>query len=240
MSSFSSIVTQTYLDTSDRAILLRGNEYIKPIVMTERWTRLRIGALLSMTPDSTNNLIQGMLVMGLCSSVSQNWGSPTARFLGATAGSYPTGSTVGTNWSFNSAPPSSFLSVGNIFVLSKILTTHTASAANYTLRLPLLDANPRRGILILDITKGSPNYTLQMFSGIAANVAASYGMSDLYNALEQVNSAPILGGNTFTQNTATGVAFSETPDNKLTTLNLYWNRWSFPVQLSGVATYTVY
>jgi len=240
MSSFSSIVTQTYLDTSSRALLLRGNEYLKPINISERWTRIRIGLLISMTPDSTNSLLQGMLAIGLCTSTTENWGSATSRFLGATVGNYPSGSGVGSNWTFNSSPPNSFLSNSTQYCLSKIGTTFNPFSFNYTLRLPILDVNPRRGILILDITKGSPNYTIQMFTGIAANMALSYGMTDLYSALEQVAAAPSIGGNQFTSNSATGVPFSETTSVRLTTLNLYWNRWSFPLQISGIATYIVY
>lgn len=239
MPNYSSIIQRVFtLGGTDEAILLRGNEYTKPLVFNERWFRIRIGFLWGIYGDGSNNLLSCALNFGLCNnSANRTWSGTSSFFIGGCIAQYASGLTL----TYNANSGSPFYSTTSLFVYPKINGTVSPASYAMTARVTTInDANPRRSLHLLDITKGSPNYTVAHTSAAAAHCSINMGMNDLYNACEQQATVPTVQGTAMSSGTPTAFAFSETQPVVLNCLNLHWNRWAFPIEIYGIAVYQVY
>lgn len=239
MPNYSSIVQRVFtLGGTDEAILLRGNEYTHPLGLNERWSKIRIGLLLGMWSDGVNNMLNAALQIGLCNNSSgRTWSGTSSFFIGGAIPIYNTGATL----TYNANSGSPFYSTTSQYIYSRINGTFSAYSYAMTSRFCIVnDANPRRGLQLLDITKGSPNYTIAHFSNAAAHCSINMGMADLYSACEQMVATPTVQGTALSSGTPTTVAFSETQPVVLNCLNIHWNRWTFPIEIYGIAVYQLY
>lgn len=241
MPANSSIIQRVFtLGGTDEAILLRGNEYTKPLALTERWTKVRLGFLWGIHGNGTSDIQNCSLNFGLCSNApGKTWSGASSFFIGGSISSYPTTTNGGTlTYNANSGLP--FYSTTTNYVYNRLNAVIGAFSYSMTSRIATVNNAPRRSLHLLDITKGSPNYTVAHISAAAINCNFNMGMNDLYDACEQINAAPVIQGTAMTVGTPTSVAFSETSTTYLNCLNIYWNRWTFPVEIYGIAVYMLY
>jgi len=93
----------------------------------------------------------------------------------------------------------------------------------------------RRSLLYLDITKGSPNYTLKPYLMTAAQAQMDFTAADFLDGLEQAGT-PIVNGQTLNTVTAVTIACDETA-GALNTVDLFWNRAAYALEVYALAVY---
>ena len=234
-----SILSRTFTTSPGTCLQLRGNEFTQPIAIAQRWTRLRIGIFASLTTEAanTNSIYNASLAMGFCTT-GRPYTSDTANFFGWFSGSTGAGGTA--TYAANSGNP--YFS-GTTFAggskINQTLLTAGAGSATWMLPTTLGSSLNRRGILFADITKGSPNYSVTAYSTVAAHMALDLTLQDFYNGMEQVATTPSVAGSALNASTAQATAFSETLSTLLTSVNIYWNRWRFPLEIYALAVYQV-
>ena len=215
----------------DKYLTLANEEYVRPLVIGNSWNRLRIGILMAANPDSTNNLLSCAWVLGVCSGVDAPYGAAsTTNFVGmglTTPGAFTYNAGTG-GASFFTANASQTTKVAASVASGSSLGSvyHTTSGAYAQ----------RRCAQIVDITKGSPNYTVTLYSeqNITAHTQYDLNYATFIYAMEQGGTPNFSANN---MGTATGnIAASETP-GPLNAVDLFWNRASFPWEIYAIAVY---
>jgi hypothetical protein len=81
------IGTRTFNLVDDKYLSLANEEWVRTLAIGTNWTKLRIGKLVSVTPDATSNLSGVELIWGLCSGKTNPFGAAsTTNFLGSKYG----------------------------------------------------------------------------------------------------------------------------------------------------------
>jgi len=93
----------------------------------------------------------------------------------------------------------------------------------------------RKSLHFVEITKGNPNFTLVFWSLTATGVAKDFSPAHLLQGLEQGGSITV-NGESLGVGTSISVAFSEAA-GALDSVDLYWNRASFPLEVHALAAY---
>ena len=80
---------------ADKYLTLANEEWVRTLAIGNDWNKLRLGLLLAVTPDGTNNLGGTALMLGVCSGKTHPYGAAsTTNFVGAGLhGSTPGGPT---------------------------------------------------------------------------------------------------------------------------------------------------
>lgn len=150
------------------------------------------------------------------------------------------------DWTYNANSGNPYYSTTSYNGVVRIGTTTYASGISSSVdsRIPISDvANPRRGLFIVDITKSATSWSFGQWCDTAAQTATDYNMTDLYNACEQVAANPVVRGVTLSAGvtvTVTGSGYSETTNGYLNTMNLFWNRIAYPLEIYGLTVYEIY
>jgi len=240
MPSYSSIFTQVYTRGSDKTILLRDNAFTQAIAINERWTRLRIGCLLSMYSDGTSNILNSSFQIGMIKNAGNPLTATDSAFIGSAFPSAEAGGTGGTfTYTANSGFP--FYATGQFQNFTRLNGTVSAGTSANPIRIPLCDVVPRSTVLIFDLAKFNATTWNSGLNGPAlAHMSFDMGMADLYNALEQVANTPVLRGTAMQALATNAGLWTETAANPTNTIYLRWNRWAYPMQISGLAVYVIY
>lgn len=218
----------------DRYLALGNEEYVRPLAIGSNWTKLRLGMLVALTPDGTSDLTGTNLVWGLCSGSSQPFGAATtANFLGMKAGSNATADTL--TYVANSGNPYYWSGRG---VMKKVGSTKTIAGGN-TLEYYRVATDTgtlaRRSLLFLELTKGSPNFSVTCWNLALAGVGKDFTPAHLLEALEQAGSV-VVNGETLGTGTINNVAFDEAA-GALDTVDVLWNKAAFPLQVYALAAH---
>jgi hypothetical protein len=203
----STIQSQT-IGSADLCIALAASQFGRAHGYGDNWNTLRV-ALNYNVEDTGAGLTGTILRVGLCNGTTNMPGDATTnnsygiKFQAAWARSgnlYYLQTTTG--------DPLAFTRVGN---------TETTSLTNVVTHIPFVNGN--RAALFLDIIKGSPNYTFNLFyqSGININVTPA-------NFLAQVTSlSPVLGNHTYASPTGTALAVDTGTNGILDTVYVGWS-----------------
>ncbi|MBI5388202.1 MAG: hypothetical protein HZA90_26355 [Verrucomicrobia bacterium] len=232
--------------TPDKFLVLGNEEWVRKLGIGSDWTKLRLGLLVALTPDGTSNLIGCTFVLGLCSAgepfsntvgfARHTPGNP-ANFLGADFSL--DGSSAPAPLTYNAGAGNPYLSGVFWGVRHRAAGTDYCGTVNST-NQSLATNNgtlPRRSPLYLDITKGSPDFTLKAFTPTAAQAVMDFTPAHFLDGLEQPGT-PVLNGQTLTAGSTTTRPFSEA-GGALDTVNVFWNKSAFPLEVFAVAAYRV-
>lgn len=227
------IGTDTFVKapTADKYCLYGTEHYARPLDIGNDWTDFRIGALLSIDPDGTNNITSASFVLGLCSGKANPFGAATTtNFIGARFGApstltYQAGS--GNPYYNNSGS-------GQVHTIKKVGgTVTTASHANISRGLPTSNGSvKRRWPVLVRIVKGSPNWTVYAHipTGAPSDPSIDFSDTEFISALENtatLNDIDVNGLNLESSNAS--VAMDEVA-GIIDSFNLYWNRGGFPLR----------
>jgi hypothetical protein len=147
----SSIAVQTLQGFDDVQFRLSNSGKARlwdPAIIPDSWTTLRVG-LCAVIPG-TATLPSSNLAIGICSGITQPYGKETVQhFVGAK---------YGPSWTFSAGTPDNYQSVtvkpvkknGSGETLGTTLTASVIAAAELV-----------RVAFFVDITRGSPNYTIE-------------------------------------------------------------------------------
>lgn len=239
MSTQSSIITRAFSFGTTQPILLRGNEWTQPYTIGQRWVKLRVGFLCGIRDTGgANNLPGSCIIAGVCSDGKSYHKNPAA-FCGW---AWPNQNGGTLTYNANSGNPY-YSTGGNFYSIIRTGTTNqTATVGSTTFYMPIItDANPRRGLWIIDLTKSATTWTIGGYMNALAHCSLDLGMTDLYDALEQYAATPVVRGTSLSafpfQSAGT---YSELTYGVLNTATFWWNRWVYPLEIYGVAVYVLY
>lgn len=230
------IGSRLFNGVADKYVSLANEELVRTLQIGSDWTKLRIGVLLAVTPDGTNNLASAALVLGLCSGTAHPYGAAsTTNFIGAAFHASTPGATSGTlTYTANSGNP--LFSATGTAPLTRVGTALGSATGSSTALL--LTANTgttqRRSPLYLDITKGSPNYTVGRWSPATSQGQFQNGdctPGEMLSVLE--NTAPTWLGLSLTSSSTT-IAASEAA-GAFDSVDLFWNKAGFPLEVYALA-----
>ncbi|MBI1178460.1 hypothetical protein GC207_13580 [bacterium] len=219
---------------SDKYLSLANEEWVRTLAIGSNWTKLRVGVLLALTPDGTNNLAGTNLLFGLCAGKTNPFGAATTtNFLGMKFGANASSDPL--TYVANSGNPYYWSGRG---VIKKVGATVTSSDGN-GLEWHRIATNTgtlqRRSLQFLEITKGSPNFSVTFWNLTATGVAKDFTPAHLLDGLEQAGSITV-NGEALGTGLANSVAFNETA-GALDSVNLFWNKSAFPLEVHAIAAY---
>ena len=224
------------VDATKKCIRLANEEWIRPLGIGSGWNRLRIGVLVAINPDGTNNLngCEGMI--GLCSGTNGFGSASTTNWLGLSLASqntpYPQETFTYTAGSGN--PYFSSPGTGTYKKVGSTVTYLAGSAAGY---YPTTGgAIQRRALFGVDIARGNPNYATASIRLLVGQVVADFSTVDLVDMLEQSSvSSVTVRGNGLACTTMTG-AFTEAA-GPLNAVSIYWNKALYPLEVYSIGVY---
>lgn len=231
--------------TSDQALLIGNEELLRKLSIGNNWTSLRIGAMIAITPDGTNSLASCKLMLGVCSANATF--SNTAGYSAASTTNYVgadlycpgnTGTPETAVYQAGSGNPYFYASNATFGVPTsirrRVATTETFAIVGGNSQRPIAVAGAgstlRRCPVYVDIIKGSPNYTVNVWNIPLASSATDFSYAHFLTGFE--TASPVLNGVTLTQNTGSPgvIACSEVAGN-FDTVSVFWNRLSFPLEV---------
>lgn len=210
--------------STDRYLELSNNEWVRPLSIGNTWSKIRLGVLASITPNGTSDIVP-KFVLGMCSGSSNPFGAGTttnfvgAGFVHALTLTYNAG--AGNPYYTSANSTGRITRVGSTVVYTGGLTgTFFSNTGSLSRRCPL----------IVDITKGSPNYTVKTYTPSSAATDVSY--AEFSAAIESGSDPTTVGSLGLTSNSAT-IAASEGPGN-FDSVDLYWNLSATPIRVYAI------
>ena len=222
----STTLTRTISSVVDQRIILSKSSWVRPHGLTG-WTKLRIGIRWCMRDSGAeiNNPAQAgfqpLFSVGLCSGSANIFGDASVQhWVGV--------KTTGTSWPRIAGPPTGYQlfptqsgkTVGTTFTLA----TNWLSATGYILSDV---AGGNRGCWLVDITKGSPNYTIGGYARANGNAG------DISLATFQTEAAidvPTLAEHSVVN--VASVAVDEGTNGTLDHVCFHWNRETPEIEIS--------
>ncbi len=231
-----SIVSNAFANalTPDKGLSLSNEEYVRKMSIGSNWNMLRIGVQCSWVTDCQTSLSGAAFVMGVCSGVTNPYAqSTTTNFIGANLCGQSTTGTVTAVFG-----PPYYLSVSGACILRRVGSSTTV-AGNTTFNTFFNGTGlTKRSIYYLDITKGSPNYTLKLwgtqdgtsFGAVEGTTAGFIGAISVATPAPAGSSAMITAINNAT------VACDETA-GAFDSINIFWNKTTFAVDICYLQVY---
>jgi hypothetical protein len=228
------IGVRTFNLVEDKYLTLANEEYVRTLAIGNHWSRLRLGLLVALTPDGTNDLQGTQFVWGLCAGRTNPFGAEsTTNFLGMKVGSSTAGEVLAYN--ANSGNPYFWAGRGALKKVGATRTVFNGSALEFHRVAATAGTAPRRSLLLLEITKGSPNYTVTSWSLPVPGVGKDFTPAHLLEALEQ-SSSVVVNGESLVAATLNTVTFDESA-GPLDTVDVHWNKAAFPLEVYALAVY---
>jgi hypothetical protein len=226
----------------DKYLTLANEEFVRPLSIGNNWSKLRLGAMLAITPDGTNNLPSCALLLGVCSAANPFSGTTgygagnTRNYVGLDIVPDGAGGSGPGLFTYYATGGNPYFSATYTTARRRVATTDTfaATAMNHAVATNT-GTIQRRTPIYVEITKGSPNYTLKLYTATSVQAQADFAPADFLNGLEQ-SGTPALGGVTLSASSAITIACDETAGS-FDTVSLFWNRASFALEVYILAAF---
>lgn len=224
-----SIVSNPFANalTPDKGLSLANEEFVRKMSIGSNWTMLRIGVQCSWVTDCQTSLSSAAFVIGVCSGVTNTYTqATTTNFVGANLCGQSTTGSITAN--FN---PPWYLTVSGACFLRRVGTSTTVTGGASFGTIFNGTALTKRSIYYLDITKGSPNYTLKLWGTVdGASFGAQEGTTAGFTgAISAATPAPA-GSSALTSITSSAVACDETA-GAFDSVSIFWNKTTYAVQI---------
>jgi hypothetical protein len=226
-------ITTTFAGGNDIALQLGNEEWVRQLAIGSTWSYIRIGILFQLT--GTANTSSGGFSIGVCSGTSAPFGNTSCQnFVGIEI-------IAGLNWTANAPFPYYSLTASNAFACKKIgssITTYGSNLADSVgMCFPTSSGTARRGLIYVDITKGSPNYTVGMMMTTNTYASHDYTVAELLSGMTPPFSNTFSVGGTvllYGNGAVTTVATDETLGG-FDTVDIYSNELNNPFNIFEVA-----
>jgi len=240
------IIQRTIGGVTETAAQMSNSTWARQVYLPAGWNKIRLGIRWHMTSSGADIVGGASFVMGFSSGPDYQYGDiTTTHFCGIIFGDSSTAWTYGIGGS--QYQPGAFYAGMPIYAIVKVGTSSTLSSAyqapgSSTFIQAGADANVAdRDIFLLDVTKGSPNYTFTCWTRWNA---PGYGEADWSSAsllLLMTETTPafvgMAQGPEAIYNTAASktLAIDEGTNGTLNAINLAWNHTDAMVEICDVA-----
>lgn len=217
----SSILSRTISSVVDKRIVLSNSQFAR-LLPISTWSKLRIGVRWHMRNNGANLGTGPRLAVGLCRNTTNLFGdSTTDHFVGwVTDGS----------WAFFT-PPNQYTTLGGkpATRIGSTLTLGTVFAAGNNIPADAAGSSNDRKIFFVDITKGSPNFTIALFawSSGAIDVTNNQFLIQMEAATPSLTNHAAVASQT--------IAVNEGTNGTLNAVNLSWSQSTPEVEICDLA-----
>jgi len=230
-------ITTTFASGNDIALQLGNEEWVRTLAVGSTWSHIRIGVLYQLIGTVTTAGGTGFFI-GMCSGTSNPFGAATTT--------NAVGLEVINALGFvaNSGNPYYQFGSSNGQVCKKVVSTITTNVTNVFDSVDggvptNLGATLRRGLLYVDIVKGSPNYTIQASfpAGMGSTGTGNHDftVAELLSGMTQVLGSITVGGFLLSSaNSPLTLACDETAGG-FDTVDIYSNELNNPMNWYEVA-----
>lgn len=207
---------------STNVAAMLNSSWGRPVALPNTWSKVRVGVLCFLDSSTVNLSGSPQWAVGLChNTVNMIGDTTTDHFAGiiTTAASWTNAS------QFTSFLPTNVQAIVNVAGSA----TNSANIATNTSINQNGNGALHRSEWFVDITKGSPNYTFNLFypTGSVADADQAGFLSDVANPAPSRSSYVFGTGQTLAVNEGTNGAFN--------TMNVWWNRTDINMNLAAVA-----
>src|SRR5574337_43892 len=210
---------------SDIYVSMSAAKWARLVTIPSTWNCLRIGIRVRMGDNGSGPIGTPRFALGLCSGTSNILGdATTTHFVGAitnTASWFYFTSTAAVYYNFTYAP---YKRVGT----TDTFGTSYAADCRLPIYIPSLSQNYRY-LHYMEITKGSPNYSVKLFTMIGNNPGTDFSESQFYSLLTQPG-AGTLALSPYNYTSSQTVAVNEGVDGTVNAVNCYWDQ-SFALEV---------
>lgn len=215
--------------SGDIRLALLNGEAARWFSFLDDWNVLRVGIHYALNGNGANIGGDPAIVFGVSAGRENGFLSgATDHFCGVKI--------TGSSFTHNAGTPNYYTNPTGVAPVKKIGTTQTAGTSmGVTCYMPADVAY--RGVMILQITKGSPNFSLLFAGPVGGSGAVSADVTDA-QFLEMMELASL--GSIGTVKSGYGVgstqtlAIDEGTDGLLDSVNFAWNKTAVPLEISAV------
>jgi hypothetical protein len=214
------IISRTVSAVVDKRIVLSNGQFARKLSIGSNWTRLRLGIRFGMTDLGVAPTGTPRFAAGFCSGLSNLFGDATTdNWVGIISNT--------ATWAYAAADHYGSVVFGAAKRVGSTLTVGSNAAGSVSIGAVSASTGVQRALFFVDITKGSPNYTVQAFT--AGGTPPDSTIAQFLAQLE--SSTPSLSG--YTWNTSTTIAADESTGG-FDSINVSWDRSSFNAEISDV------
>ena len=218
------ILDRTISAVSDKRIVVSNGTWVRPIPFGTTWTQLRFGIRVSMRDSGANLTGTPRFVMGVCSGSSNIYGDATTTNFAGVRTNQATWTRAATNYENTTNFWVPTKRVGSTITDGTVLNTSQRWANGAA------SAVADRQVLFVDVNKGSPNYTFDIF-----RLPSGGTLNDISRTtfLEQMEvAAPVITGYA----TVTPVAFAvDESAGTFDHISFFWDRTTPEFEISDIA-----
>lgn len=224
----SSIVLRTISAVDDKRISMSNSQFARGLAIGTNWNKIRIGLRISMTDTGANIAGSPVFAVGLCSGTTNIFGDASCdNFVGI----LPASGSVFQRQAGSSDPryltnPGSFVTARKV---GSTLTRGTDIIKDAGEAVITCDVANKRVVFAVEIEKGSPNYTVNIFAR-ANNAITDVSYSDFYATMATVGNCALVN---HAYGTARTVACSEVAGS-FNAVNISWDVVSPVIEISDL------
>lgn len=219
-----SILSRTISAVGDKRIVVANGTFVRPIPFGTTWSQLRFGIRFHMRDSGANLAGTPRFVMGVCSGSSAIYGdASTTNFAGIR--------TNNANWTRSAT---AYDVTTNAFAPTKkvaaVITDGTVLNTSMKFTNGATAATADRQVFFVDVNKGSPNYTFDIFRLTTGSAIADISRTLFLEQMEIA--APAITGH------ATGTTAAFALDESAGTfdhLSFFWDRTTPEIEICDIA-----
>jgi hypothetical protein len=156
------IITRTINSATQNAITINNSAFLRPLVLPSNWSKIRLGMRLHFNATVSYNTLSAVtLAFGLSSGTTNQFSDSTTNnfagvIFGGSASTWTLSALYSTSGEYDGVSIQPATKVGSTVTTGSALTpNNTLAAGAYANANDLI-------VYLLDITKGSPNYSFYM------------------------------------------------------------------------------
>lgn len=216
------INTRLISAVSESAIQMANSCFSRGVSFPSGWKTIRVGMRLHMS-NTGGTLSSPTFAFGICSGSANIFGDSTVgHFLGAVS----TGP-----WAFQTT----FYNNTSFVAAKKVGSSLTQSAAfiqNAAVQCQAATNTADRGFMFIDITKGSPNYTLNLF--YLANTSGHDESVAKFLLLMEISGSNVVSSS-YAYSADQTIACNEAVDGTFDSINISWNTSTPFIEICDIA-----
>lgn len=240
-----SIVQRDFYTVYDKTLLLGGASLLRSLTYGGAWSRIRIGALVGVTPASTNNISDAIFMLGLCSGKNYPASSYNAQsgFGFSFVGSPVVGSARTLTYTANSGFPYYSMSSGVVYRKTTPVGFQTSLAAgSFFLPLASTGTQKRRFPVFVDITRtlgGSGPTSVTVYGvAVAGTAQLDFRPDHLQDGLDQIGTPTVYNTTLSASTTITTIGIGD-EFGPLDTFELFWSNNAFPLEVYALGAVVI-
>lgn len=230
------IINRTISGLPQNAISMSNATWARPVTLPGSWTKIRLGCRMHMVNTGATLTGGPIFAMGYNSGTANQYGSASCQnFVGM---AFDTA-----NWTYTGSGTTFYNLAATVgFARTRVGTTNTDANLRSDAARPIVNSgagtnSADRAIYFIDITKGSPNFTLHCpfttDNGLGA--PGDVSATTFLTYMAQLAPTPVEANYDLTNLSSPTLAVDEGANGTLNSINFFWNRADATLEICDVA-----